>query len=406
MDAAVTVLAGALVGLATGLVPGIHVNLLAAVLLATPWISPDAALGLVAAGTVHTIVNILPATYLGVPDEDGGLTVLPAHRMLLHGQAATAVRLSVHASLLACLLAAALLVPYRWLLQGHGLTLLEASVPWVLAAVPLVLAWQERSKAWSHVPAALGVAMLAGLLGHVALGWNVRALVPVPTTPLLPLLSGLFGVPTLLHAIQSRGQRPAQDPPDTDSVPLGTRRSVARGVAAGAFTAVLPGLTAAVATALAHPAKQKDPRPVLATLSAVNTAHTVFALGVLWIIGRGRSGLAIAYSDLQGRPAWTGFLPDDLAAVLAAIIAAGAIGMWGTIGLDRALGRRLMDARRLEKAALGILVLIVVLLSGPRGVALLAVAALVGLVPLAWGLRRVHLASALILPILARHLGA
>ena len=82
----VVILIGAALGIATGLVPGLHVNTLAAVALALPWLPPEgAAMALVAVGTVHTIVNILPATYVGAPDEDDVTVVLPAHRLLQAG---------------------------------------------------------------------------------------------------------------------------------------------------------------------------------------------------------------------------------------------------------------------------------------------------------------------------------
>ena len=83
---------GALLGCVTGLIPSLHVNTLAVLLLGA---APILALALTAAGfrslptlfqvsalilaisVAHTFINIVPATFLGAPDETTALSVLP-----------------------------------------------------------------------------------------------------------------------------------------------------------------------------------------------------------------------------------------------------------------------------------------------------------------------------------------
>ena len=94
---------GVLLGTITGLVPGFHPNNVAFILLSiTPMIvvespllnalvPPDLLLVLVAsiilaASVAHTFLNFIPAAFIGAPEGDTALALLPAHRLLLEGK--------------------------------------------------------------------------------------------------------------------------------------------------------------------------------------------------------------------------------------------------------------------------------------------------------------------------------
>jgi TctA family transporter len=118
-------LLGTFLGAAAGLVPGLHINNLAYMLGASAGALSGAALGLfpacnadealllvgallVACLMAHTMLSILPSVFLGAPDPGLALSVLPAHRLLLEGKGAEAVRCSLTGcigGLAACLLA-------------------------------------------------------------------------------------------------------------------------------------------------------------------------------------------------------------------------------------------------------------------------------------------------------------
>lgn len=396
MAALSAALLGALVGLVTGLVPGLHVNLLAALALAIPGLPEDAAWALVAVGTVHTFVSILPTTYLGAPEPETALSVLPAHRLLRDGAGPEAVQISLHASMVAALAAVLLLWPlHRVLMVPESLPFLQRAAPVILILVPLWMAWRD-----ARPLAALGVGSLAALLGHLAFDWPVHGILAGAATPLLPLLSGLFGVPTLLWALGTREPLPEQDAPPPDA---GAPGAALAGVGAASFTAILPGLTAAVATAIAMP-RRASPRRVLATLSAVNTAHLIIALAMLWMVGRTRSGLAIAWEALRPTQGWVGLPPPDVLGLGAVVLASGALAVLATTWLDGPYRRALasLPPRLPELLALATIVALVALTTGWTGMLLLVAAVFAGLVPLAAGTRRVHLAAALSVPIAFR----
>ncbi len=45
-----------------------------------------------AASTVHSFVDFVPSVFIGAPDPDEALSVLPGHRLLMEGRGMAAVR--------------------------------------------------------------------------------------------------------------------------------------------------------------------------------------------------------------------------------------------------------------------------------------------------------------------------
>lgn len=399
MDLVTATLAGAAIGVMTGLLPGLHVNTIAAVAFAfTPAPGPAAAMFLLAVGTVHTIVNILPATYMGAPDEDDILAVLPAHRLLLAGRGAEAVGVSVAASLTGVLAALGIGWGLHLLLQGPGAQWVDAVTPTALILVMVVMWFQEARHGLRGPLKAATVSLLAGALGWTSSRVALSPWVQVTPSTLLPLLGGLFGAAGLTLALQ----RPPIVPWQPDA-----RRTVRRplpaaigSLLAGA-TALMPGLTAAVATAMV-PGIRGRPLHAVAAMSAINTAHAVLAIFVWLSTARVRTGLADAldqWSPMQ----WVGPWPTTSVAIpMIIILAAAVIGAGATMALDHVLRRRIdrLPSRALAATGLVFLTALVVALSGWTGLLLYFIAIAVGRMPLRLGVRRVHLVACLIVPAL------
>ena len=121
-------LIGVLLGTATGIIPGIHPNNVALILLSLlPALShslsaflPAApvllASLLIAASITHTFLSFIPAAFVGAPEGDTALCVLPAHHLLLEGRAYEAVKLSAAGSFLALICSFLFLMPFKFFL--------------------------------------------------------------------------------------------------------------------------------------------------------------------------------------------------------------------------------------------------------------------------------------------------
>lgn len=99
---------GIIIGIFTGLSPGIHINLVASILLASitnqlfSGIQPiSLAIFIVSMSITHTFLDFIPGIYLGAPNEDTFLSILPSHELMKQGLAHTAFILTMYGSLTA-----------------------------------------------------------------------------------------------------------------------------------------------------------------------------------------------------------------------------------------------------------------------------------------------------------------
>jgi len=420
---------GVLVGILTGLAPGLHVNNVAALVVATQgaWATglsgilpvlaadPGALAGslsafIVAAAVSHGIFDFIPSTFLGAPSEETALSVLPGHRMLLRGEGARAVELAARGALLGVLLSVALLVPLRAVL-ADPVGLADRSRAWtgvfLIALLAALLASEgfRRGRrvrrilraAWVQtLAAALGVAVLRGASGVSE------------DIVLFPLFSGLFGLPGLLLAARARvGPIPSQRIETQGRPAPGELGASVRGSLAGAAVSWLPGLSGGAAATLATLGSRRgsDPASYMVVLGSVSSSTAVLSVAVLFVIGRARSGAAAAVRTLLGAtPPWSELpsVPTALVLLLGSAVLAASVSAPIAVRLARRVASKwsAMDPRRLAVATLVGLGALLLLLAGPAGFAMAAAATAIGLVPVVAGVRRVHLMASLLVPVL------
>src|SRR3989339_407033 len=185
-------------GVITGLTPGIHINLVSALLVGfsgyllgiTSGVS--LAVFIIAMGITHTFLDAIPSIFLGAPDEDMVMGVLPGHKLLLEGKGYEAVKLTVIGSLLSLigtLFLVIIMLPfvpsmYNFLQPYLGYLM-------IIVVVHMILKEKKIDKIlWASF-----VFFISGVLGIIVLG------LPNLSQPLLPMLSGLFGISTLITSL-------------------------------------------------------------------------------------------------------------------------------------------------------------------------------------------------------------
>ena len=386
-------LGGVCLGVLSGLTPGLHANAFALLLAgAAPSVpAPPTALGaaMLAAGVVHTFLDVVPALALGVPDPAMAPSALPGHRLVLQGRGREALRLSALGSGLAIALAVPLSVPVTELMRWAYPTI-EAHLTVVLTAVVVLLITTEPT-ARSRLGATLAVAG-SGALGILALDYPTGGLVDAGGM-LMPLFTGLFGAPILLEALSGDGV-----PPQADAAVTESRRAVGGvallGTLSGAVVGFLPGISSAIAATGALVASpRRGPRAFVVATSGVNTSNAVFALFALVALGSPRTGVLVAMQDAG--------VPLDLPLLLASVAVAAAAGFVLVVVVgDRYLawvGRR--DNAAVSVAVLAFLVVLVALFTGLAGLAAFLGSTVVGLVPARFGARRATLMGVLLVPL-------
>ena len=201
---------GICLGTISGLTPGIHANtfalLLAGLASSIPGARANVGAAMLAAGTVHTFLDVVPALALGVPDPAMATSALPGHRLVIAGRGREALRLSALGSGLAVVGALALAVPVTRAMTAVY-PAVRGRLSLLLGGVAALLVLTEPTHR-ARVGAALSL-FASGGLGILTLDVQTGGLISGGT--LAPLFAGLFGVPVLLDALTGEGV-PEQDP--------------------------------------------------------------------------------------------------------------------------------------------------------------------------------------------------
>ena len=389
------VLGGITLGTASGLVPGLHANnfalLLASVAPSVPVAPQYVGAAMLAAGVVHTFLDVVPTLALGVPDPAMAPTALPGHRLVLAGRGYEALRISALGSALAVGFAIPLAVPVTLGMQRVYPTI-SAHLSLFLAVLCIVLVVTERTMI-ARVGATITI-MASGLLGIATLDAETGGLLPTGGM-LVPLFAGLFGAPILIDALGGTGVPPQED----GQIRRGSGFVLVVafvGTLCGALVGYIPAISSAIAAAgallvLPH----RGPRAFVLATSGVSTANTVFALFALVALGSPRTGVLVAVEEAG--------VPHNLPILLSSVAIAAAVGFL----LVLVLGDRYLDIvgnldnRRLSLFVLGFLCLLVAGFAGLVGLAVFAVATAVGLVPARFGARRMTCMGVLMVPLMA-----
>ena len=211
---------------------------------------------------------------------------------------------------------------------------------------------------------------------------------------LMPLFTGLFGLPLLIGS--SRGRMPEQDG-EADVSPSVT--GALKGSFMGGLVGWLPGVTATAGAVLSTmlPRSRGGPEEFISTVSAVGTGAAVLGLGTLTLIGKGRSGTLLAMQEAMPSLSVTE-MPSLLLCILFTSLVSYVLTMrLGRKLLVKAQGR---DLTKLNQGALIGMIVLSFVLAGPGGLLLLTLSTILGMVPGKIGISRVHLTGCLLLPIL------
>lgn len=397
---------GAVIGSFTGIVPGIHVNTLAAMMVAaypaicgmlsgcvpSEYVPVMVSCCIMSASVVHSFVDFVPSAFIGAPDADEALSVLPAHRLLLMGEGMTAVRAAAVGSAVGAVTALVLAIPLQWvLLKGAG-TLLDSITLGVIAVTLAAIVIGSGNRL-----ASLTLVLLSGALGLTVMNMGIPSSGVLGTgTLLFPMLTGLFGIPPLLERAGS-ARIPQQV--DCGRDPVGPGPGL-KGVLTGCIAGWFPGITATAAASLACVfSRDSDPARFISLTSSIGTVTAVFSVVTLSVSGSGRSGTSLAVKGIIG-DGLGGFCSDAFVLVLFSIAAAAAIGYAVTIAAGKAMSKLVdaIPAEPLGNAVLALIFVLVLLLTGPWGTAVLVVSALIGTLPPRFGVARVCLAACLMVP--------
>lgn len=390
------ILCGIGAGIITGLIPGIHVNLVSLIVLSSAgfflgFTSPFVlVIFIIALAVTHTFLDFIPSALLGVPDADTALSVLPAHRLVMEGRAYECIKLTVIGSLLSVLTSVAF-IPIMILLMPLIYSFISRYIGHVLVVVVAFMIIKERTR--HRIFWAGFIFFASGILGYVVLNF------PGIKDPLFPLLSGLFGMSMLINSLFENSVVPKQRV--TEDLDVGrktTVKSLAAGTIAGSATGLLPGLGAAQASIIASTiVGEIGVLGYLMLQGAINTVNFLLSLVTLYTIEKARNGAIVAVLEIIGNIE----LPQLCAIVAATLVVAG-IATYLALYFARFFSN-LISRVNYKLLCITIIIctfVLVFIFSGFLGLFVLVTSTCVGLIPIHLGIGKNHGMGCLMLPVI------
>jgi putative membrane protein len=358
------------------------------------------------------MLNSIPGIFLAAPDDSTVFVVLPGQKYLLQRRGYEAVVLTGVGGL-GGIAVLALLTPFASSLLPALRAILQPHLHWILWAVIAYMlmsewpkgsdrapaGWRRWWDGWKSLTAGLVTFLLAGLLGFVLL---YRSLVPVTVAfqNLLPAFAGLFAVPWILQNILSRVEIPEQHIARTvDVTPWLFLRGTLAGAMGGLFAAFFPVVTGGIGGFIAgHATAQRDDRLFIVSQGASKVVYYVGSLLFFFVPGLHltRGGMAWMLSSL-----WSSHAPQTYYQAVAAVILSGVVSLFLLLMMAHVAIKLVGKVRYrwISLGTLGVLLAIVVAMTGWGGLLICAVATGIGLIPVIWGSRRVNCMGVLLLPI-------
>ncbi|MBC8435155.1 tripartite tricarboxylate transporter permease [archaeon] len=382
------ILLGIFTGTITGLIPGIHTNLIAILTLSSlPFLQDFPVLNLivflVAMAMTHTFVDFIPSIYFGAPDEDTAISVLPGHKLFIKGEAHKAIQYTTFGSIIAvCSLI--FIIPLSFFFLPTVYPFITRMMSWILIWISFFLLYNEKEKK----TLSLIFFILAGFLGLSTLNTNL-------SQPLLPLLSGLFGSSTLIHSINSNRE---SNPQIIEKLKITKKDFLKPSIITSIvspFCSFLPGLGSSQAAVIGLSFSKKTTNEQFLILTgSINTLVVAFSFFTLYLISKTRTGIANAISQITTLSftmlLWI-FLTIIISSIFATII---------TLNLSKSLAKNFdkINYKKMSFFILTLLTSIIIGLTGFLGLFIFITSTILGLACINYNIKRSFLMGCLLIP--------
>jgi len=368
---------GIVLGLLSGLMPGLHSNTMVAVLASLGIAPDDFASIVIALFPAHLVAAFIPSIFFGIPEEGTVISVLAGHRLVLEGKGITALKTVLLSCAFAALLCTALFQPS---MAAYALVYgaIKDYIKWILLVIVMLLLVRSKQPALSAL-----VFLLAGALGQYSMNSGMA-------DPFLPLFSGLFAIGAMLT--YSAGKVPAQK---DEPVDRGILKWSALGVVLGMLAHLLPGTgsPSQVAT-LATLVLPLGTTAFLATASSTAMSEGIFSLSSAVSIGKSRMGATEALSQTIN-------IGQNVFPLLILALVSIAVCIAMIYALRNLIGKAAnIDFSRANIVLALYLLIVTALINGPAGIAVLVLASAVGWLTIKLGVERTNMMGAIIVPTL------
>ncbi len=343
----IAIIIGVYAGIFTGLIPGIHINLISVLLLS---FSPillqytnivSLCCFIIAMSVTHSFLDSIPSIFLGAPDSDMALSVLPGHRYLLKGLGLTAVKLTIIGSFGALLLSI-LFFPLLIPLVKFGYPLIESYIGYILILVVVFMIMRDRKRIWAF----------------------------------FVFLSDNEGIPKQMKKQYVRVK--------TSRV----FKALFSGGFSGFITAVMPGLGASTAAVISMQiTKNLKEDGFMILMGSINTFNFILSMITLYVLDKARNGSIIVIQKLVDA-----ITINHIIILLCAVLIAGSLSVFLALILSKAFSKivSVVSYRKIVFSVIFLISFLVLVLTGPFGLLILIISTCVGIIPPTVNISRTH----------------
>lgn len=381
---------GFMLGLTAALIPGIHSNTISAMMFAVSplllnYFSPIAiAVTIISMGVSQSFLDCIPAIFLGAPEADTALSVLPGHRLLLEGNGCEAVLLSASGCFFALIFSIAFTLPTIWLFT-FAYPLIKDYIGWMILAVVIYLIARDNRKLWS-----ISIFLTSGILGWFVL--NMHAL----KEPLMPLLSGLFGASMLILSIEASTKIPFQNPPRLELKKDSIIHTITASIT-GWLCAFMPGLGPSQGAVLTSQFTKTDSKSFLFLMGGIGAANFVVSLLTLYAIQKARNGSVVVMAKII-----EAITAKELFLLMSVSLLVGGICILAASPISKTFARLVVKVRYslLCISVIALIIIAVFALSSWLGLLVLFASTSIGIVANIKGVRKSNMMGCLLVPVL------
>ncbi|NLM17317.1 MAG: hypothetical protein GX221_06340 [Candidatus Riflebacteria bacterium] len=360
----------------------------------------------------YSIFNTVPASFFGPGDESMSYYVLPSADWLEKGRGYESVILTAIGSLGGIVIMAILaplfikIVPILKTVTGpHLFWILGAVIAYaILSEWPKGLSYSSSRltnflEGWKYLGIGLLTFFLASILGFIVMN---KTLVPVDFAfqSITPVFVGLFAIPWLITNIINIGKVPKQHIPETVEIDWAlVYQGSFSGFLGGFFAAFMPIVTAGIGGLLSsHATAQRDNRLFILSYGTCKTVYYVGSFLLFFIPGvyLTRGGLASIVSPVMFA---TGYREYFL--FVAIMVFSAGISFLMLMPFTKACIRLVekVNYKWVSIVTLVLLIPAVFKFTGFGGLAIMAVATGIGLMPVLFQARRMNLMAVLLVPV-------
>jgi len=371
-------LLGVGLGIFLGLVPGMHINNFLPFFIFLSFTNTQLFFFVIAASMAYVFSSLFPAILLGVPNEDTALNILPGHRLVLEGNAYSAIVVSLVGGLFVILFS----IPFLFFFLNALPTLyptIQKIVPYILIIIIFFMFLSDKKQS-------ILVLTLSSLLGFLTFDFNL----------LLPLLTGFFGLSTLLISLLNQSSVSPQ------IMRLNSRLSLSNlsvisfmSCFLSSIFGFIPAISSSIVGTIASYIRKFDSEEFLVLLSATNVTYMIYSFFALLLINKTRSGSAVFLSQI--------FEKESIFFVLGIILLSSALAFLICLYLAKPLVKlyKQVDYRKLSLLSVFFIIAVNFALAGFFGMLVLLASTSIGLLSNSLGVKRINCMAALIVPTIA-----